>query len=103
MGDVMTGYSKTPFYIGDDGWFVDCPFIPIMCGDTKIAEVLPKDGEGLSTEDRLKASFIVNAMNCHAGLVEALARCEAMVSTDQGPPNWDWIRSVLKKARGETP
>lgn len=31
-------------------------------------------------------------------LLEALQRCEAMVSTDQGPPNWDWVREVISKA-----
>ena len=31
-------------------------------------------------------------------LLEVAKRCEAMVSTDQGPPDWDWIRSVVSKA-----
>ena len=53
--------------------------------------------------DDANAAFIVRACNSFDDLVAALARCEAMVSTDQGPPNWDWIRSVLKNARGETP
>ncbi len=33
-----------------------------------------------------------------AELLQALKRCEAMVSTDQGPPNWDWVREVISKA-----
>jgi hypothetical protein len=32
-----------------------------------------------------------------AELLSALKRCEAMVSSDQGPPNWDWIREVIAK------
>lgn len=31
-------------------------------------------------------------------MLDALKRCEAMVSTDQGPPNWDWVREVIAKA-----
>ena len=31
-------------------------------------------------------------------LLEVAIRCEQMVSTDQGPPDWDWIRSVIRKA-----
>lgn len=34
-------------------------------------------------------------------LIAALKRCEEMVSTDNGPPNWDWIREVIAKANGE--
>jgi len=33
----------------------------------------------------------------------ALKRCEAMVGTDQGPPNWDWVREVISKAEGRLP
>lgn len=31
-------------------------------------------------------------------LLGALKRCEAIVSTDLGPPSWDWIRSVIADA-----
>jgi len=31
-------------------------------------------------------------------LLEVAIRCEQMVSTTNGPPDWDWIRSVIKKA-----
>jgi len=39
----------------------------------------------------------------HDELIAALERCEAMVSADLGPPDWDWVRDVLAKAKGETP
>ena len=34
-------------------------------------------------------------------LYEWLERCLAMVEHGEGPPNWDGIRAVLAKARGE--
>ncbi len=113
----MDKHTKTPFTIGHDDWFADCPFIPIMCGDTKIAEVLPKDGEGLSAEDRANAAFIVRAVNCHAELV-ALAeqfektiqfymRKDAADGDDEGARMKGGtlrdVRELLAKARGETP
>ena len=35
-------------------------------------------------------------------LYEALERCLQMITTPNGPPDWDWVRSVLAKARGES-
>ncbi len=35
-------------------------------------------------------------------MLEALVRCEEMVSTDKGPPDWDWVRSIIAKALGAT-
>jgi hypothetical protein len=33
-------------------------------------------------------------------MLEALKTCEEMVSTQNGPPNWDWVRQVIAKAEG---
>ncbi len=33
-------------------------------------------------------------------LLEGLKRAVAMIDTDQGPPNWDWLRSIIAKAEG---
>lgn len=45
-------------------------------------------------EDEANASLMMAAPD----MLAALKRCEAMVSTDQGPPNWDWVREVIAKA-----
>jgi hypothetical protein len=33
-------------------------------------------------------------------LLEALIRCEEMVSTDKGPPDWKAVRAAISKATG---
>ena len=33
-------------------------------------------------------------------MLAALKRCEEMVSANAGPPDWDWIRSIIAKAEG---
>lgn len=79
--------------------------IAIMCGDgddvTRVAlvdcQTKFKRGQGYKTdcaERDANARLIAAAPD----LLEALKRCEAMVSTDQGPPDWDWVRSVIAKA-----
>ncbi|MFA7308101.1 MAG: hypothetical protein WC026_15675 [Hyphomicrobium sp.] len=92
----MVEHTKTPWRVGrnggDDAVFSGNRVVAMCDTDTNAERV-----------DKANAAFIVRACNCHAELVEALARCEAMVSTDQGPPNWDWVRSVLKTARVATP
>jgi hypothetical protein len=78
-------------------------FVPWHIEEDSSAVRSPEGWIVCTTSSDADAKFIALACNSHAELVEALERCEAMVSTDQGPPNWDWVRGVLKKARGETP
>jgi hypothetical protein len=35
-------------------------------------------------------------------LLDVATRCLAMVEEGAGPPNWDWIREVIAKAKGRS-
>lgn len=49
------------------------------------------------------AAFIVRAVNAHNELIEAVEAALNMVDGDGMPPNWDWLRSVVSKAKGGQP
>jgi hypothetical protein len=77
------GYKHTGYVYGPD-------VVVCRCGDFLDKELLPYNRERWAADTLLIAAA--------PDLLEVAKRCEAMVSTDQGPPDWDWIRSVIKKA-----
>lgn len=81
---------------------------PWMLADHGYTKIVSKPGDGYITRDvcRMDASTSA-AFEQHANarliaaapdLLAALIRCEQMVSTDAGSPDWNWVRAAIAKA-----
>ena len=71
-----------------------CYIVKAGAPSNRVLAKFDGDGDGPDAEEIASAHLIAAAPD----MLTALKRCEAMVSTDQGPPNWDWVREVIAKA-----
>ena len=88
MRDEMTKWTEGPWEafestIRPGVWYVGTPHVALLRTDSSSHP---------EADARLSAAA--------PDLYEALARCEEMVSTDKGPPDWDAIRALLARAQG---
>jgi hypothetical protein len=75
-----------------DEWHIS---LPIAGSSMKLALC----ADGIQSENREADAHLIAAA---PDMLAALKRCEEMVSTANGPPNWDWVREVIAKAEGRT-
>jgi len=88
----MTQHTDGPWHISQDMRGTT----RVFAGNSEIVRALSKHGLRRLPEAERDANRRLIAASPE--LLHALKRCEAMVSTDAGPPNWDWIREVIAKA-----
>jgi hypothetical protein len=100
--EVVT--KETKFTPGPWKWWTSCSWKRLKTTDRNETVVLePYASRSDNHPDCMVSDADMALIAAAPELYEALQRALDMVDTDYGPPNWDWIRGVLKKARGETP
>ena len=101
----MAGHTKGPWRAKSGS----TPYPECDDADSWIAVVSPAGREvitlyerySLAPDDRGCWEADARLIAAAPDLLEALIACERMVSTDEGPPDWDAVRAAIARATGE--